>query len=222
MNIDYIYSNKKYKILLNAPASWTEYDATEYGHPIFKFKTINIPNTEVLFKFYGIVSLSPALYGQYTVERIGVGTSEEFDDAFDSFIKFVSAENNNYRLIKKERINLNNRIINRAFINYINSNITSIVDYVYIDGNIIVIGCPLCLNMTDEEALNSKNIELNNHIIKTIRILEKVDRNKGKINNDVFHLNIDNGDDIKTIIEIHLKHPLEQDLSLERKESNDV
>jgi len=183
LNIDYMYSNKKYKVLLNAPASWTEYDATEYGHPIFKFKTTNIPNTEVLFKFYGIVSFSPALYGQYTVERIGVGTSEEFDDAFNSFIKFVTAEDNNYRLIKKEKINLKNRIINRAFINYINSNITSIVDYVYIDGNIIVIGCPLCLNIPDEEALSSKNIELNNHIIQTIRILGKVDRSKEKMKN---------------------------------------
>lgn len=181
LNIDYIYSNKKYKVSLNAPASWTEYDATEYGHPIFKFRTINIPKTEVLFKFYGIVSFSPALYGQYTVERIGVGTADEYNDAFNNFIKFVSAEDNNYRLIKKEKIDFKNRIINRAFINYINSNITSIVDYVYIDGNIIVIGCPLCLNMTDEEALNSKNIELNNHIIQTIRILGKVDRSKEKV-----------------------------------------
>lgn len=183
LNIDYIYSNNKYKVILNAPASWTEYDSTKYGHPIFKFKTINIPNTEVLFKFYGIVSFSPALYGQYTVERIGVGTNEEFEDAFNSFIKFVSAEDNNYRLIKKEKINLSNRIINRAFINYINSNITSIVDYVYINESIIAIGCPLCLNMSDEEALSSKNIELNNHIIQTIRILKNNNSSKEKIKN---------------------------------------
>ena len=187
LNIDYIYSNKKYNVSLNAPASWTEFDAVEYGHPIFKFRTINIPKTEVLFKFYGIVSFSPALYGQYTVERIGVGTDDEYNDAFNNFIKFVSAEDNNYRLIKKEKIDFKNKIINRAFINYINSNITSIVDYVYIDGNIIVIGCPLCLNMTDEEALNSKNIELNNHIIQTIRISEKVDMSKKIMKEDIIN-----------------------------------
>ena len=69
--------------------------------------------------------------------------------------------------------------------------------------------------------------ENNNRTFASFEIKEKLTPKekayiKGKINNDVYHLNIDNGDDTKTIIEIHLKHPLEQDLSLERKESNDV
>jgi len=45
---------------------------------------------------------------------------------------------------------------------------------------------------------------------------------KGKVNNDVFHLNIDNGNDTKTIIEIHLKNPLEEDLTLEKGNKNVV
>ena len=186
LNIDYSYSNNKYKVLLKAPASWNEYDADKYGHTIFKFKTINIPNTEVLFKFWGIVSFSPALYGQYTVERIGYGTLEEFDNAFDDFIKFVSAENNNYKLIKKEKIDFKEKIVNRAFIRYVNSNITSIIDYLYVDNNIIVIGCPLCLNMSDEETLNSKNIQLHNRVIQTINILEK-NNNKDKIKEEIIN-----------------------------------
>ena len=40
---------------------------------------------------------------------------------------------------------------------------------------------------------------------------------KGKINKEVYHLEIDNGDSTKSTIEIHLKNPLEKDLTLERK-----
>lgn len=45
---------------------------------------------------------------------------------------------------------------------------------------------------------------------------------KVKINNDVFHLNINNGNDTKTTIEIHLKHPLKEDLTLEKENKNNV
>ena len=45
---------------------------------------------------------------------------------------------------------------------------------------------------------------------------------KGKINKEVYHLEIDNGDSTKSTIEIHLKNPLEKDLTLERKVHNNV
>ena len=45
---------------------------------------------------------------------------------------------------------------------------------------------------------------------------------KGKINKEVYHLEIDNGDNTKSTIEIHLKNPLEKDLTLERKVHNNV
>ena len=69
--------------------------------------------------------------------------------------------------------------------------------------------------------------ENNNRTFASFEIKEKLTPKeksyiKGKINNDVYHLNIDNGDDTKTIIEIHLKHPLEQDLSLEKETKNNV
>lgn len=40
---------------------------------------------------------------------------------------------------------------------------------------------------------------------------------KGKVNNDVFHLSIENGNNAKSIIEIHLKSPLEEDNTLEKE-----
>lgn len=43
---------------------------------------------------------------------------------------------------------------------------------------------------------------------------------KGKINKEVFHLEIDNGNNTKSTIEIHLKNPLEQDLTLEKGNKN--
>lgn len=43
---------------------------------------------------------------------------------------------------------------------------------------------------------------------------------KSKINNEVFHLEIDNGNNSKTTIEIHLKSPLEKDLTLEKGNKN--
>ena len=45
---------------------------------------------------------------------------------------------------------------------------------------------------------------------------------KGKINKEVYNLEIDNGDSTKSTIEIHLKNPLEKDLTLERKVHNNV
>lgn len=178
LNLEYGYSNHIYKVSINAPASWNENNSTEYGHPVFKFKPVNIPAIEILFKFYGVVSFSPALFGQYTMERIGKGTVHEYLNAFNNFVNYISSETDNYRLIKKEKIDFDNKEVNRVYINYVKSNITSIIDYVYFDNNIIVIGCPLTLNMTDEESLNSKNIEINNRIIKTIKIHKQVDGNE--------------------------------------------
>ena len=43
---------------------------------------------------------------------------------------------------------------------------------------------------------------------------------KGKINKEVFHLEIDNGNNTKSTIEIHLKNPLEQDLTLDKGNKN--
>ena len=45
---------------------------------------------------------------------------------------------------------------------------------------------------------------------------------KGKVNKEVFHLEIDNGNNTKSTIEIHLKNPLEKDLTLERDNKNNV
>lgn len=45
---------------------------------------------------------------------------------------------------------------------------------------------------------------------------------KGKINKEVFHLEIDNGNDTKSTIEIHLKNPLEKDLTLEKGKNDNV
>ena len=40
---------------------------------------------------------------------------------------------------------------------------------------------------------------------------------KGKINKEVYHFEIDNGDNTKSTIEIHLKNPLEKDNSLQKE-----
>ena len=45
---------------------------------------------------------------------------------------------------------------------------------------------------------------------------------KGKINREVFHLEIDNGNNEKSTIEIHLKNPLIQDINLEKGTTNNV
>ena len=45
---------------------------------------------------------------------------------------------------------------------------------------------------------------------------------KGKINKEVYHLEIDNGNNTKSTIEIHLKNPLIQDLTLESENTANV
>ena len=45
---------------------------------------------------------------------------------------------------------------------------------------------------------------------------------KGKINKDIYHIEIDNGNNTKSTIEIHLKSPLEQDLTLEKGNKTNV
>lgn len=208
LNINYLYNNNKYKVSVKAPANWIELN-TEYGHPIFKFVPINISKSQTLFKFSGIVSFSPALYGQYSVEKIGEGTIEEFNNAFDNFIKFISAEENNYKLIKKDKIELKNKIIKRSFIKYTNSNVTAIVDYVYIDGHVLTIGCPLCLNLSDEESLLSKNVELNNHIIDTIKMyndIKIIEKDKKTTNIDLEINGINISDRLNKISDDYIKN----------------
>ena len=43
---------------------------------------------------------------------------------------------------------------------------------------------------------------------------------KGKVNKEIFHVEIDNGNNSKSTIEIHLKNPLDKDLTLEKKKKN--
>ena len=45
---------------------------------------------------------------------------------------------------------------------------------------------------------------------------------KGKVNKEVYHIIINNDANTKFTIEIHLKNPLEQDLTLERNNKNNV
>ena len=45
---------------------------------------------------------------------------------------------------------------------------------------------------------------------------------RGKVNKDVFHINIDNGNNTNSVIEIHLKNPLDIDMSLEKGTRNNV
>ena len=45
---------------------------------------------------------------------------------------------------------------------------------------------------------------------------------KGKVNKEVFHINIDNGNNSSYVIEIHLKNPLENNLILEKGDKNNV
>ena len=77
-----------------------------------------------------------------------------------------------------------------------------------------------------KDKINSfKYKENNNRTYASFEIKDKLTPKekayiKGKINNGVFHLNIDNGNNTKSIIEIHLKSPLEKDSILERKQNN--
>lgn len=43
---------------------------------------------------------------------------------------------------------------------------------------------------------------------------------RGKVSNDVYHINIDNGNNANSVIEIHLKSPLEKDLTLKKGNKN--
>ena len=83
--------------------------------------------------------------------------------------------------------------------------------------NIIISGIKK-INNFDEKEFSLESI-MGNIIIKGENLemlkLDTIEGNvsiKGKINNDIFHLNIDNVNDTKTIIEIHLKHSFEKDL----------
>ena len=69
--------------------------------------------------------------------------------------------------------------------------------------------------------------ENNNRTFASFEIKDKLTTKeltfiKGKVNKDVFHLEIDNGNNTKSTIEIHLKNPLEKDLTLERDNKNNV
>jgi hypothetical protein len=67
--------------------------------------------------------------------------------------------------------------------------------------------------------------ENNNRTFASFEIKDKLTTKeltfiKGKVNKEVFHLEIDNGNNTKSTIEIHLKNPLEKDLTLEKGNKN--
>ena len=67
--------------------------------------------------------------------------------------------------------------------------------------------------------------ENNNRTFASFEIKDKLTTKeltfiKGKVNKEVFHLEIDNGNNTKSTIEIHLKNLLEKDLTLEKGNKN--
>ncbi len=80
-------------------------------------------------------------------------------------------------------------------------------------------------NILKEKINSFEYKENNNRTYASFEIKEKITPKeksyiKGKVNNKIFHLNIDNGNDTKSIIEVHIKNPLEEDNTLEKELSS--
>lgn len=80
-------------------------------------------------------------------------------------------------------------------------------------------------NLLKDKIKVFKYKENNNRTFASFELKKKLNTKeltfiKGKINNKVFHVEINNTDNTKSTIEIHLKNPLENDLSLEKGNKN--
>lgn len=179
--INYIYKENK-DLKIPVPSYWIEYGDRNTGHPIFKFDPIGTNEVKVLFKFYNMVKFSPTIYGMYTIEKLGIGSKEIYDKEFDKIVNAIKNESNLYNIMRLSNIKIDDKLVKRIYIEYLNSKTVSIMDLVWINNDIYMFNCPICESDNINVVLENKLIKIENTIIKNLiitsakqKLLDKID-----------------------------------------------
>ncbi len=195
---DYFYKENDY-MKIAIPSYWKEYSVGNIGHPIFKFDPIGTKDVKVMFRFYGMVEYSPTIYGMYTIEKLGTGSIEVYDKEFNKIADSIKNNSDSFNILRLSNVQIDGKFyqdskdlcVKRIYLEYLKSKTVSILDLVWVKGEIYIFNCPICESTNIDTVFENTMVNIENSIISSIivkksdnELINKIDNKIEKIQND--------------------------------------
>lgn len=195
---DYFYKENDY-MKIAIPSYWKEYGVSNIGHPIFKFDPIGTKDVKVMFRFHGMVEYSPTIYGMYTIEKLGTGSIEVYDKEFNKIVESIKNDSNSFNILRLSNVQIDGKFyqdskdlcVKRIYLEYLKSKTVSILDLVWVKGEIYIFNCPICESTNIDTVFENTMVNIENSIISSIivkksdnELINKIDNKIEKIQND--------------------------------------
>lgn len=195
---DYFYKENDY-MKIAIPSYWKEYGVSNIGHPIFKFEPIGTKDVKVMFRFHGMVEYSPTIYGMYTIEKLGTGSIEVYDKEFNKIADSIKNNSDSFNILRLSNVQIDGKFyqdskdlcVNRIYLEYLKSKTVSILDLVWVKGEIYIFNCPICESTNIDTVFENTMVNIENSIISSIivkksdnELINKIDNKIEKIQND--------------------------------------
>lgn len=178
---DYFYKENDY-MKIAIPSYWKEYGVSNIGHPIFKFAPIGTKDVKVMFRFHGMVEYSPTIYGMYTIEKLGTGSIEVYDKEFNKIVESIKNDSDSFNILRLSNVQIDGKFyqdgkdlcVKRIYLEYLKSKAVSILDLVWVKGEIYIFNCPICESTNIDTVFENTMVNIENSIISSI-IVKKSD-----------------------------------------------
>ena len=195
---DYFYKENDY-MKIAIPSYWKEYGVSNIGHPIFKFEPIGTKDVKVMFRFHGMVEYSPTIYGMYTIEKLGTGSIEVYDKEFNKIADSIKNNSDSFNILRLSNVQIDGKFyqdskdlcVKRIYLEYLKSKTVSILDLVWVKGEIYIFNCPICEATNIDTVFENTMVNIENSIISSIivkksdnELINKIDNKIEKIQND--------------------------------------
>lgn len=195
---DYFYKENDY-MKIAIPSYWKEYGVSNIGHPIFKFEPIGTKDVKVMFRFHGMVEYSPTIYGMYTIEKLGTGSIEVYDKEFNKIADSIKNNSDSFNILRLSNVQIDGKFyqdskdlcVKRIYLEYLKSKTVSILDLVWVKGEIYIFNCPICESTNIDTIFENTMVNIENSIISSIivkksdnELINKIDNKIEKIQND--------------------------------------
>lgn len=195
---DYFYKENDY-MKIAIPSYWKEYGVSNIGHPIFKFEPIGTKDVKVMFRFHGMVEYSPTIYGMYTIEKLGTGSIEVYDKEFNKIADSIKNNSDSFNILRLSNVQIDGKFyqdskdlcVKRIYLEYLKSKTVSILDLVWVKGEIYIFNCPICESTNIDTVFENTMVNIENSIISSIivkksdnELINKIDNKIEKIQND--------------------------------------
>ena len=192
---DYFYKENDY-MKIAIPSYWKEYSVGNIGHPIFKFDPIGTKDVKVMFRFYGMVEYSPTIYGMYTIEKLGTGSLEIYDKEFNKIVESIKNDSVSFNILRLSNVQIDGKFyqdskdlcVKRIYLEYLKSKTVSILDLVWVKGEIYIFNCPICESTNIDTVFENTMVNIENSIISSIIVKKSDNELINKVDNKISNL----------------------------------